>query len=108
MSTTRDTAAAADSEKERQRLLEDLAADNGSEWAAQFKPGTFGCHELLDRTGLIADMLERDVISHPACVQNREWFELAEQAAAAIHELYQRVGNAHLSHNTVASRRSDS
>ena len=36
------------------------------------------------------------VRTHPACVQNREWFALAEQAVVALHELYQRIGAAHL------------
>jgi hypothetical protein len=62
----------------------------------QYKPGSFGCHELLDRTSLAADFVERYVRSHPACVQDPDWFALAEQAVTALQELYQRVGAAHL------------
>ena len=41
-------------------------------------------------------MVDQFVVSHPACLQNAEWFALAEQAAAALRELYQRVGAEHL------------
>jgi hypothetical protein len=38
----------------------------------EFLPGTFGCHELLDRTILLAEQVEKSILSHPACIQNRE------------------------------------
>ncbi len=85
-----------DTEQERQQLLDELAADHGPHLAEQYEAGSFGCHELLDRTALAADIVERYVRTHPACVQNREWFALAEQAVAALQELYQRIGAAHL------------
>jgi hypothetical protein len=85
-----------DSEQERQQLLDELAADHGPHSAEQYDPGSLGCHELLDRTALAADIVERYVRTHPACVHNREWFALAEQAVAALQELYQRIGAAHL------------
>ena len=85
-----------DTEQERQQLRDELASDHGPHWAEQYAPGSFGCHELLDRTALAADIVERSVRTHPACVQNREWFALAEQAVAALQELYQRIGAAHL------------
>jgi hypothetical protein len=85
-----------DAEHERQQLLDELAADHGPHWAEHYEVGSFGCHELLDRTARAADLVERYVRTHPACVQNPEWFALAEQAAAALHELYQRIGATHL------------
>ena len=96
MSTSEQAPQVFKSEEERQRLIQDLLADEGVESAEHHKPGSFGCHELLDRTALVADLLERYVLTHPACAQNRDWFELAEKAGAALHELYQRVGEAHL------------
>ena len=62
----------------------------------QNEPGSFGCHELLDRTHLLVEMVERQVASHAACVQNPEWFALANQAMTALNELYQAVGAEHL------------
>ncbi len=83
-------------EKERQRQAAELTADCGGAWADEYRPGTPGCHELLDRTALLSDMLERHLLTHPACVANPAWFQLAEQAAAALRELYQQVGDEHL------------
>ena len=92
----RDTAKGTDTEQVRQQLVEELVADQGPEWSHHYKPGTVGSHELLDRTSLVADIVERYVLSHPACVQNPNWFVLAEQAVTALRELYQRVGEEHL------------
>lgn len=82
-------------EKERQQRITELM-DQGSHWVEQNKPGSFGCHELLDRTSLVAALVEQQVLSHPACIQNRDWFALAEQAVSALRDLYQQVGAAHL------------
>src|SRR5262245_14671803 len=90
------TAVALDTEQERQRLVDEMIAEHGPDWSESYRPGTFGCHELLDRTALAADAVGRLVLSHPACIQNREWYALAEQAAVALRELYQRVGAEHL------------
>jgi hypothetical protein len=81
---------------ERQRIVQELTTEQGADWAEQYRPGSFGCHELLDRTALIAETVEQYLLSHPACVQNEEWFALAERALSALHELYQRVGERHL------------
>jgi hypothetical protein len=80
----------------RQQRIEQLAADLGPDWANQHRPGTAGCHELLDRTALLADNLEHFVVENPACVQNKEWHAIARRAADALHELYQRIGAEHL------------
>jgi hypothetical protein len=45
---------------------------------------------------MVSDSLERFIVSHPACVQNPEWYALARQAAEALHILYQKVGAVHL------------
>ena len=80
-------------ENQRQRALLELEADSGRSRLDQFSPGTFGCHELLDRTHLIADHIEKALLLHPACLQNQEWYRLAYEASASLHELYQRVGS---------------
>ena len=86
-------------ETDRQRLAADLAADAGPEWADGYRPGSLGCHELLDRTALLADMVERSVAEHLACVANPAWYALAERAATALRELHQQVGAEHLAEN---------
>jgi hypothetical protein len=92
-----------DAEQERQRRVDELVAEHGPQWSERYKPGSFGCHELLDRTSLAADAVERFVLSHPACARNAEWFALAERAATALRELYQRVGEAHLDGDDVSA-----
>jgi hypothetical protein len=89
-------AKAPDLERERQRHIEELIAEHGPQWSELYKPGSFGCHELLDRTSMAGDIVEQYVLSHPACAQNQDWFALADQAVAALRELYQRIGEAHL------------
>ena len=94
---------ALDLKDERRRLIEEMVAEHGPEWSKPYQPGTFGCHELLDRTSVVADMVERDILSHPACVQNQGWFALAEKAVSALQELYQQIGKAHLDDDGGAS-----
>ena len=93
---------ALDPKEQRRQLIDEMVAEHGADWPEQYKPGSFGCHELLDRTSLIADTVDRHVLSHPTCVQNEEWFALAEKASAALWELYQRIGESHLSNNSKA------
>jgi hypothetical protein len=83
-------------EEERQQRLGEMNADLGTDWSEGYKPGTFGCHELLDRASLLGDIVEKCLLTHPACALNREWYALAEQAVAALRELYQRIGSEHL------------
>ena len=62
----------------------------------RYKPGTFGCHELLDRISIMQqlwDMIEQ----HPAAVYNGdEWHEKVQKISDAIADLYQAVGAKHL------------
>ena len=48
-------------------------------------------HELLDRTKLAADIVEKYVHFHPTCAQNEQWSQLAEQAVTALQELSRQV-----------------
>src|SRR5580704_13837754 len=84
-------------EQDRLRQAQEIAAESGENWADGYRPGTSGCHELLDRTSLLADMLARHLLEHPACVARPDWYLLADQAAEALHALYQQVGAEHLS-----------
>lgn len=83
-------------EHDRLERLAEWADVEGPGWEEAFKPGSFGCHELLDRAHWLADLIERSLLNHPSCFQNPEWFALADRAASALCELYQRVGDAHL------------
>jgi hypothetical protein len=57
-------------EQERLQQVNELADESGPGWADEYQPGSAGCHELLDRTALLEDMLERYLVGHPACVAN--------------------------------------
>lgn len=83
-------------EQERHDRIAELCEDSGENWSEGHQPGTFGCHELLDRTSMLADMVDQWICSHPACVQNAEWYRLAAQAAESLQQLYQQVGAAHV------------
>lgn len=85
-----------ETEQERLRRAEELASESGPNWAAAFQPGSEGCHELLDRASMLQDMVDRYLLSHPACVSHPDWYALAERAAAALAGLYQRVGAEHM------------
>ncbi len=84
-------------EQDRQRRAREMAADQGEGWAQGRRPGSVSCHELLDRAALLAGLVDRYLLSYPACVASPERYRLAEQAARALSELDQRVGAQHLS-----------
>ena len=73
-----------------------VAADQEPGWEARYKPGSFGCHELLDRAQLLGDLAEAQLLGHPACALDAEYHRLASEAVEALRELYQRVGADHL------------
>ena len=85
-----------DLESERQELLQRLASDLTSYSRTEYDPGSFGCHELLDRTSLVLDLLERHIAEHPACLQQPSWFALARAAAGSMSQLYREIGSLHL------------
>lgn len=75
---------------------ERLNAELGPAWETNYAPGSSGCHELLDRLSMLAEMVDRYLVEHPACIAKTEWHSIAESAAASLRELYQRVGADHL------------
>jgi hypothetical protein len=86
-----------ETERERLQRINELIAEHGPLWLEEYEPGSFGCHELLDRASLMASLAETQLLSHPACIQDPEWFALADRAVAILGELYQRIGEKHLS-----------
>ena len=86
-----------EAERQRQELLKEFSAERAQDDAGNYRLGSFGCHELLDRTALIMRLLEEQVVEHPACFQRPDWFFLAHEATATLNRLYQEVGREHLS-----------
>ena len=82
-------------EQDRLRRAAELAAESGEEWAAGYRAGEPGCHELLDRTAVLSDMLERHLL-HPACVATLSGICWRNRRRPRCAELYQQVGELHL------------
>ncbi len=76
------------SEAERLRRVKQQVEEAGAGWSEPYKPGTFGCHEVLDRTSTLADQVERLVVDHPSILLDPEWFALADTALTALNDLY--------------------
>jgi hypothetical protein len=85
-----------ETDEDRREIIDEMIAECGPTWVEGYKPRSYGCHELLDRTSMLADMVEQFVLTHPSCALNPEWYALAEQAVACLRDLYQRVGAEHL------------
>ena len=84
--------------------LKAVAAEQEPGWETQYGAGTFGCHELLDRVMLLGDLVEGQVLKHPSCALQEEWYHLAAQAVEALRELDQRIGAEHLTVEYLESR----
>ena len=82
--------------REWQEHLAGVAAEQEPGWETRYGPGSFGCHELLDRVNLLGDLVEGQVLEHPSCALDPEWHQLAVRAVEALRELYQRIGAEHL------------
>src|SRR5439155_13760718 len=72
-----------DTEAARQEQLTELIAEHGPGWLEEFKPGSLGCHQLLDRAAFLAKTVDNSLLSHPACVRNPDWYALADEALTA-------------------------
>ncbi len=80
-----------DHEERRHDLLCELEIEEPERWV----PGSFGCHELLDRIHIVGNQFESIIVRHPSCVLKPEWFSAACQILDQMEELYQKVGAEH-------------
>ena len=53
----------------------------------------FHYHEALDRSWIIVDSIDRNLIQHPVCKLDKEIGNLIEEAAMKMHEAYQLIGH---------------
>jgi hypothetical protein len=83
-----------DNEVEKARL--EGLADAESHDPKDFMPGSFGCHEALHTTSILVDSVGRHLLSHPTILHDPQFYALADQAHAALFELYQAIGAKHL------------
>lgn len=61
----------------------------------QYGPGSFGCHEALDRASLLTEMVH-ELAEHGAVKLNPKWEKMALKAGDQLYALYQAIGAAHL------------
>ena len=85
-------------EDDRRNRLDEAACDQEGSIADVYRPGTFGCHELLDRLSTIARFLDNSPLSHPALLLEPVWYATANRAVDLLNDLYQHFGAKHLGH----------
>ncbi len=64
----------------------------------QFREGSFGFHELLDRTSLFADMFRTFICEHTSMrvTRNNKIRLKADKIQEALWDLYQEIGVGHV------------
>ena len=93
-------------EVEQDRLLEVAGRDaQGAGWRARHAPGSFGCHEALHVSSMLADTVALRLVEHGAVIQRADWYALAARAHEALFDLYQAIGAEHLAIGDDAERR---
>ena len=78
-------------EEFRQGDLEDCALV-----PSEHLPKSFSYHEALDRTSMVLNILDNNVLSHPAILLDPEAHRLAYEAHSKLFNLYQYLGDKHL------------
>ena len=91
-------------EDERLKQFDLLAAERQMtppELMAQYSAESFGFHEAVHTTSIVLDLVDDQLLHHPAIAGNSEWFQLAARASEALFNLYQAMGAAQLSSRSV-------
>ena len=78
-------------EEGRQQALAELE----KEASAKFAPGSMGCHEALHMANMMADTLDRQLLTHPAIILNPVWYARVWRACDELGALYQEIGAVH-------------
>lgn len=81
----------AEIEQDRQRALTELDQDA----SAKFAPGSMGCDEALHTANVMADTLERHLLTHPAITLNPDWYARVSRACHELGARYQEIGTEH-------------
>jgi hypothetical protein len=92
-----------DIEALRLQRLADCASERATtadRLAAQFCPGSHGCHEALHAASIFMEMVDRRLCDHPAVLANPDWYALAHRAMEYLFQLYQSIGSVHLTQET--------
>ena len=87
-----------DAEVETSRL-ERIAAQSGGlpdETVDKFRPGSFGYHEALHTASIAMNLLDSELVSHSAIINDPTAYRLAYRAFESAFALYQYLGAEHL------------
>jgi len=71
-------------------------AEQGIDLDQRFAPGSFGCHEIMHVSQMLAGLVEDQLCNHSAVLRDPRWFKLACQARDSLSRLYQEIGAVHL------------
>ena len=86
-------------EDERLKQLDILAEERAMtppELMAHYASGSFGFHEAVHTASIVLDLVDEQLLHHPAIAGNGEWFRLAARASEALFNLYQAMGAAQI------------
>jgi hypothetical protein len=61
-----------------------------------YGPGSFSCHEALDRVALLERLIDNELGEHPAIKANPAWLIRVETVCTELAKLYQEIGSVHL------------
>lgn len=78
-------------EAERVKLLDERrkdCAESGVDIDERFGPGSFGCHEAMHVTDILAGLIESQLCNHSAVLRDPRWFRFATDARDSLARLY--------------------
>ncbi len=73
-----------------------LKKDELSSEKDNYVPGTFGCHEVLHLTNVVAKTFSEEIVGHPAIQNIPEWKEKAYKIEELLYDLYSAIASQHL------------
>lgn len=65
------------------------------EYSKHFKFGSFGSHELVDRTEMLMNFWNEYIIEHPRVMMTPQFDKLAQQVSGLMYDLYNMASIAH-------------
>jgi hypothetical protein len=86
-------------EDERLKQLDMLAQERNlapPELLGHYTSTSFGFHEAVHTASIVLDLVDEQLLHHPAIAGDSEWFRLASRASEALFNLYQSMGAAQL------------
>lgn len=79
------------------RALIEGINEHGSDFQLKerFKPGSYGCHEAIDRCDTVIDLIEDRLLSHPSIYLNQELYRKMRIAQQFLTDCYEELFTIH-------------